>query len=115
MTNAKEFEEIKRISRSEEIESADSVFLLKMVKNWFDEDNELTIAIIKALDMAIETLEKQIPKKPTEYTDNSFVRKMSCANCNRHFGIVGDVIIPTNSKYCPECGQAIDWEADNDD
>ena len=46
-----------------------------------------------ALDMAIEALEKQLPKKPID--------KYNCPRCRGQ--LLGKV------KHCEDCGQAIDW------
>lgn len=54
----------------------------------------------EALHMAIDALEKQIPKKTlpeTEYYGNG-----RCARCNV-------VFIDKSTKYCGNCGQRIDW------
>ena len=56
-----------------------------------------------AIDMAIESLEKQIPKKPTmgKYGHTE------CACC----GWVVETFCGDLEQYpfCPNCGQAIDW------
>ena len=53
----------------------------------------------KAISMAIEALEKQIPKKPYwEYGG------CHCKSCGL------DVL--SDEYFCPLCGQAIDWEDD---
>ena len=53
--------------------------------------------VIKALEMAIEALEKRIPKKPYwEYGG------CHCKSCG--FDVLSD------EYFCPLCGQAIDWE-----
>ena len=49
--------------------------------------------VTKALEMAIEALEKQIPKKP--YWGH-------CKSCGL------DVL--SVESFCPLCGQTIDWE-----
>lgn len=51
-----------------------------------------------ACDMAINALEKQIPKKPK--TDDRYVMYI-CPCCND--------FIKVSQNYCPNCGQAIDW------
>lgn len=75
---------------------------------------------IEALKMAIEALEKQIPKK-AEWTDDPIwgelgVKKKTpmCPICgysveDRHFIIGGQKV-----TYCDHCGQAIDWSVLND-
>lgn len=50
--------------------------------------------------LALNALEKQIPKKPNSiYLDN----KLICGECI----ICGNRIAKV--KYCPSCGQAVDW------
>ena len=52
----------------------------------------------EALTIAINALEKQIPKKPK--TDDRYVMYI-CPCCND--------FIKVNHNYCTNCGQAIDW------
>ena len=69
----------------------------------------------EALEMAIEALEKQIPKKPNttvtdEYDDNKFVRvkiiECKCSRCNQKIFFSAPLSI---DGYCRYCGQALDW------
>ena len=54
-----------------------------------------------ACDVAIQALEKQAGKRPESEYDDEFV----CPSCETyHEGY--DV---TTIKYCPDCGQKIDW------
>lgn len=68
------------------------------------------------LDVAIECIEKQIPKKPIiEKINNNFYAY--CPNC-------GEVVLSKlesepieneyNHNYCGGCSQAIDWSDEND-
>lgn len=60
---------------------------------------------IAALEVAVEAIEKQIPKKPT-YVDTRFRnhgRRVS-DGCWSHIFHVFD-----SEKYCIHCGQALDW------
>ena len=66
-----------------------------------------------AFEMAIDALEKQIPKKPKyEDVDNIYgAIKRTCTAC-------GDVCMVSNGAkpyehYCRQCGQAFDWSDDN--
>ena len=64
----------------------------------------------KVLGMAINALEKQIPKKPTfdgdgYAPDGSFAwDEWLCTNCGSRYEVDFD-----DYDYCPNCGQRIDW------
>lgn len=55
----------------------------------------------EVMDLAIEALEKQIPKKP--YVGN-YGGKCWCPSCNDE-----DEMDIYGTSYCPNCGQALDW------
>ena len=61
--------------------------------------------LCEALDMAVDALEKQVPKRPIEdgYCDEPAV----CPNCG------GNVINQRDNDYqfqcCHYCGQKLDW------
>lgn len=55
--------------------------------------------LINALDMAMEALKKQQPKKPVKCSQVIF----SCPNCEKMYNGV------LNPRFCSECGQALDW------
>ena len=72
------------------------------------------IKITEALDMAVEALEKQIPKKPKKLTyklllDDGWIYECPACGCacgeNKYHSDVtkGDM-------YCTQCGQMLDWE-----
>ena len=52
-----------------------------------------------ALRLAIEALEKQIPKKPT--STDGFMRLWRCPSCKAPMGY--------GQSYCHCCGQKLDW------
>ena len=58
----------------------------------------------EALDMAIQALEKQIPQKPNPPTDKYHAD--TCAVCG------GEVV--TEQRFCGNCGQAIDWDGEDE-
>jgi hypothetical protein len=68
--------------------------------------------IIEARNMAISTLEKQIPKKPNiegdGYDDKGelIYDTAVCPNCDYSF----DLDYDCKTKCCPDCGQALDWD-----
>ena len=60
----------------------------------------------KAISMAIDALDKQIPKKPLHIHKNYY-----CPICKEDGWMLWDDAIPNDmDKYCGICGQAIDWE-----
>lgn len=62
----------------------------------------------KNLEVAIEALKKQIPKKPITEPDDSFYSK-TCPVCFDDFTMRSR---QDEMRFCPYCGQAIDWEED---
>lgn len=56
--------------------------------------------LCEALDIAIEALEKQLPKKPIEHSAK-FAAIYECPSC-------GDVDV-YGQKNCDNCGQKIKW------
>lgn len=60
---------------------------------------------LQPLEFAVSALEKQIPKKPKAYP----LSDGQCPSCNAVF----DYDWKPKSKYCQNCGQALDW-SDNE-
>lgn len=68
-------------------------------------------------ELAINALEKQIPRKPKYYGDGYSGGKLvydyaKCPVCGRD-----DFEYDINNwgcNYCPDCGQALDWSESND-
>lgn len=56
--------------------------------------------------IAIQALEKQMPKKPKEIDCIGF-DTLACPECK--------MALYLYEPYCDNCGQAIDWSDDNDD
>ena len=60
------------------------------------------------VNLALEALEKQIPKKPIHMHKNYY-----CPICKEDGWMLWDDAIPNDmDKYCGKCGQAIDWSDD---
>ncbi len=82
---------------------------IRVIKNY-----RKTVSNTPHLDMgcgiAIEALEKQIPKKPDYEGDgydehgNLIYDTAYCPNCRHMFEVDYDA-----TDYCPNCGQALDW------
>lgn len=57
--------------------------------------------VIKAYNMAIIALEKQIPKKPHKNYEKLNLKWCECGN------YLGE--LKNEQNYCKRCGQALDW------
>lgn len=70
------------------------------------------------LRMAIESMQKQIPRKMAYesdgYADGYPVWDVArCPNCDCSFDDCDDAW--QTAKFCPRCGQALDWEMEVED
>lgn len=63
-------------------------------------EKHFAVHITEALNMAVDALEKKIPKKPYSDNDNGIYEKECCPNCHRS-------LFP-NDHHC-RCGQSLDW------
>lgn len=65
-----------------------------------------TFYITKALDMAVEALEKQIPKKIKIIDGNDL-----CPACNFNYGAdaIRRTLFHWRKDFCERCGQRLDW------
>lgn len=97
---------------------------IKEIKRWtrilMNAGSECVVRTAEAQEMAIQALEKQIPKKPNLYMNKQSIMNnwWHCPCCN---GVVGHRIITNKNvidqmkkKYCTNCGQVILWERDNE-
>ena len=69
--------------------------------------------LMLALDMGIAALEKQIPKKPIDVC-TPVVTWGLCSICKGELNKLGNRPnrVFESTKYCPDCGQALDWSGD---
>lgn len=67
-------------------------------------NNSFTKADKKALNLAIVSLEKRIPKKP--YDVDTEYKTFDCPECLSKLYTDDDM---QDCGYCPVCGQALDW------
>ena len=60
---------------------------------------------METLELALESLEKQVPKKPN-------VKELPDAFGRLYWNVCWacDEEIESDYDYCPDCGQRIDWE-----
>ena len=92
------------MTESEAVEKLKNMRLFMQIE---DENNDckFTEDDYKANEIAIQALEKQIPKKPVK-SENQVARYVNtyyCPICN--LGITGTNI----AKWCYHCGQKLDW------
>ncbi|WP_027399838.1 hypothetical protein [Anaerovorax odorimutans] len=89
-------------------------------------DIERTIEIIKnvdiccnaaetARDLAIQALEKQIPKKifHEPWVGIDGVPYDLCPNCETNLCTTG-LLANNKDDYCPSCGQRLDWSGEDE-
>lgn len=71
--------------------------------------------LMLALDMGIAALEKQIPKKPIDVC-TPVVTWGLCPICKGELNKLGNQPnrVFESTKYCPDCGQALDWGETDD-
>lgn len=60
--------------------------------------------MLLAMNNAISALEKQLPKKPDYYDNGDYAKCPNCGNDDFEYGINN-----WECRYCPDCGQALDW------
>ena len=58
----------------------------------------------EAMELAVEVLEKQVPKKPKRNIP-VFGHSYECAYCGNELEVNS-----FNGQYCHWCGQKLDWE-----
>ena len=82
----------------------DAIAIIK----FYDSETYKPQKIKEALYMAIEDMEKQIPKKPMEVItdDNEFIC-IICPSCQ-------EISVEFNDRFCRRCGQALDWSEEDE-
>lgn len=86
------------------MEYAEAIRYLKILKHFTDNDSVGELHK-QTYDVAIEAVEKQIPKKPSYYGEEDD-GKILCPYCETD--LYDDRECGFNN--CPYCGQAINWE-----
>lgn len=69
-----------------------------------------------AFEIAIEALEKQVPKKPKEYEDKFYACPV-CGNVVNHKWVkYPTILMPklVGLPYCLNCGQRLNWSDDGE-
>ena len=87
------------MTREEAIKNINALNAVCGQKDLYDAEFE------NALALAIEALEKQIPKKPLHMHKNYY-----CPICKDDGWMLWDDAVPNDmDSFCGMCGQAIDW------
>lgn len=85
------------MTNEEAIKTLDDMW--KMLTSAYD---DIADSHVVAYTMAVDALEKQIPKKVRITTSTK-----RCSVCGRQLSGIGNIHPERN--YCQRCGQAIDW------
>lgn len=66
---------------------------------------------IKSIEIAIQALEKRIPKQPINKTRPDDYASLAYENCNIVVcpACSGRLKLKSKGKYCDKCGQKLDW------
>lgn len=77
---------------------------ISAIKNNMPTKGTYTI-LTEGLELAVQALEKQIPKKPN-------IKELPDAFGRLYWNVCGacDEEIESDYTYCPDCGQKINWE-----
>lgn len=87
----------------------------QLEKQMFDTENNLST---ETIDIAINAIEKQVKMKMTIETEPDRVfRDYRCPRCKvilqqEPKTNIGQRFVLHTFKYCPDCGQALDWSDD---
>lgn len=81
----------------------------KQVRHW--EKGESFEYHLQPFKTAVKALEKQIPRKLKAPSD-PFDTVEECPCCGENFGLYG-IRNNERSKFCANCGQALDWEVND--
>ena len=92
----------------------EAIRIIKAMRQDWDVNSKCPNA--NALDLAIEALQKQIPKKPNKAIDRSWgiEKEVSvCPVCDCYLTMIHFIEIgegkSIKTSYCETCGQKIDW------
>ena len=74
--------------------------------------------VVKARDLAIQALEKQIPKKPIFNHNLSDTLSIFHCECGNTIKVSHDIGIMNNNNvpnYCSKCGCRLDWSEESEE
>ena len=77
---------------------------ISAIKNNMPAKGTYTI-LTEALELTVQALEKQVPKKPIDAHRNYY-----CPTCKDTWLLWDDAVPNESDNFCPSCGQKINWE-----
>lgn len=83
----------------------DAIRKIKKHHDILNKEASFAVHTLEALNMAVDALDKQIPKKTLWGGDNRTSWR-SCPMCHSR--------MHNTCKFCSQCGQALDWRKGND-
>lgn len=86
---------------------------LKQARDWLN-TMHTSWEWVDVAEVCKEAVEKQIPKKLIPETTNEKIRYKCLCGKTLMVEYKNSLIFGTKVKYCPECGQALDWGKIND-
>jgi len=92
----------------EAVEAIKNLRLFMQIEDSKNPDCKFMQESYDSLDMAIKSLEKQIPQRPVEdpFEEGILFTRYKCPLCGcRRLGHGFDL----DKCHCPECGQKLDW------
>lgn len=87
----------------EQMTAEQAISLLGNIAGWDIDNGERGNNKRVAIKLAIDALEKQVPKKPISNKRGYY----DCPNCSCNLEVVLDEV--SDIDFCFICGQAIDW------
>ena len=85
---------------------------LKECREWFNSGGIGELDGV-AFNIAINSLEKRIPQKP-KYKEFKIILATVGEKTDGDFLCSCGSAVYSDYKFCPECGQALDWSSKND-
>ncbi len=91
----------------------EAIWRIKTHNEIHSKKEPFAIHITEALQMAIEALDKQTPKKPGKLTDIFLIREgwtYECPTCYCACGVnKNHPDVTSDEFYCTQCGQNLNW------
>lgn len=86
----------------------EAIKMLERIQDPEPYEPQINVAAYEAIDMAIDALKKQIPRKPI----GEHYAHMRCPSCNHRIPSGQGSSSRRRDNWCNYCGQKIDWGED---